>query len=123
MIALGKDRRYLYPDDDGGRAEIMALLNRRIMEIRDLMPRALNTLVRGNVEVRRLPPEEEPGAPAAYVGAGPIERAQDVRRPRQVRIAGGRIRHQARAALGTQARERLGQTRCATCRQAFAPRC
>jgi uncharacterized protein (DUF885 family) len=73
MTALGKDRRYLYPDNDAGRAEIMALLNRRIEEIRALMPRAFTTLVRGNVEVRRLPPEEEPGAPAAYGGAGTID--------------------------------------------------
>jgi uncharacterized protein (DUF885 family) len=73
MTALGKDPRYLYPDNDAGRAEIMALLNRRVADIRALMPRAFNTLVRGNVEVRRLPPEEEPGAPAAYGGAGTID--------------------------------------------------
>src|SRR5688572_8565505 len=73
MTALGEDRRYLYPDNDAGRGEIMALLNRRIEEIRALMPRAFTTLVRGNVEVRRLPPEEEPGAPAAYGGAGTID--------------------------------------------------
>ncbi len=73
MTALGTDTRYLYPDTDAGRAEIMALLNRRVDEIRALMPRAFNTLVRGNVEVRRLPPEEEPGAPAAYGGAGTID--------------------------------------------------
>ena len=73
MTALGRDTRYLYPDTDAGRAEIMALLNRRVDEIRALMPRAFNTLVRGNVEVRRLPPEEEPGAPAAYGGAGTID--------------------------------------------------
>ncbi len=32
-----------------------------------------NTLVKGNLEVRRLPPEEEPGAPGAYGGAGSID--------------------------------------------------
>jgi uncharacterized protein (DUF885 family) len=32
-----------------------------------------NTLVRGNLEVRRLPPEEEPGAPGAYGGSGSID--------------------------------------------------
>jgi uncharacterized protein (DUF885 family) len=73
MTALGRDSRYLYPDNDAGRAEIMTLLNRRVAEMRALMPRAFNTLVRGNVEVRRLPPEEEPGAPAAYGGAGTID--------------------------------------------------
>jgi uncharacterized protein (DUF885 family) len=73
MTALGKDQRYLYPDNDAGRAEIITLLNRRVADIRALMPRAFNTLVPGNAEVRRLPPEEEPGAPAAYGGAGTID--------------------------------------------------
>jgi uncharacterized protein (DUF885 family) len=37
------------------------------------MPRAFNTVVNPNMEVKRLPPEEEPGAPAAYGGAGSID--------------------------------------------------
>ncbi len=37
------------------------------------LPQAFNTLVKGNLEVRRLPPEEEPGAPGAYGGAGSID--------------------------------------------------
>ena len=37
------------------------------------MPQAFNTLVRGNVEVQRLPLEEEPGAAGAYGGAGSID--------------------------------------------------
>lgn len=73
MTALGKDKRFLFPDNDQGRAEILALLNRRITDIRQRMPRAFNTLVPGNVEVRRLPPEEEPGAPGAYGGPGSID--------------------------------------------------
>jgi uncharacterized protein (DUF885 family) len=73
MTALGKDQRFLFPDNDEGRAQILALLNQRIGDIRSRMPRAFNTLVPGNVEVRRLPPEEEPGAPGAYGGAGSID--------------------------------------------------
>ena len=41
--------------------------------IRAKLPQRFNTLVRGNLEVRRLPPEEEPGAPGAYGGAGSID--------------------------------------------------
>ena len=73
MAALGEDPRFLYPDNDTGRAEIMADIQKRLAWIRAQMPRAFNTLVRGNVEVRRLPPEEEPGAPGAYGGAGSID--------------------------------------------------
>ena len=36
----------------------------------------LKELVKGNLEVKRLPPEEEPGAPAAYGGAGSIAMAR-----------------------------------------------
>jgi uncharacterized protein (DUF885 family) len=73
MAKLGEDPRFQYPDNDAGRAEIMADIQKRIAWIRAQMPRAFNTLVRGNVEVRRLPPEEEPGAPGAYGGAGSID--------------------------------------------------
>lgn len=73
MTALGKDPRFLFPDNDQGRAEILELLNDRIADIRKRMPQAFNTLVDGNVEVRRMPPEEEPGAPGAYGGAGSID--------------------------------------------------
>jgi uncharacterized protein (DUF885 family) len=73
MRALAKDRRYQFPEGDKGRAEILAFINDRLAWIRAQMPRAFNTLVKPNMEVRRLPPEEEPGAPAAYGGAGSID--------------------------------------------------
>ncbi len=73
MTALGKDPRFLFPDDDSGRAQIMTLLNQRLALIRSKMPQAFNTLVKGNVEIKRMPPEEEPGAPGAYGGAGSID--------------------------------------------------
>ncbi|NML04975.1 DUF885 family protein [Sphingomonas sp. G-3-2-10] len=73
MTALGKDERFLYPDNDAGRAEIMKFLNERIVDIRGRMPQAFHTLVKGNVEVKRLPLAEEPGAPGAYGGPGSID--------------------------------------------------
>lgn len=73
MQALGKDPRYKFSEGDKGRAEIMAFIQERIRIIRSKLPQMFNTLVRGNLEVRRLPPEEEPGAPGAYGGAGSID--------------------------------------------------
>ncbi|MBY8821314.1 DUF885 domain-containing protein [Sphingomonas colocasiae] len=73
MTALGKDPRFLFPEGDPGRAEIMAFIQQHLATIRARMPQAFNTLVRGNVEVKRLPPEEEPGAPGAYGGPGSID--------------------------------------------------
>jgi uncharacterized protein (DUF885 family) len=73
MKALAKDPRYQFPEGDPGRAEIMALIQDRLDWIRAQMPRAFATLVNPNMEVKRLPPEEEPGAPAAYGGAGSVD--------------------------------------------------
>ena len=73
MQALGNDPRYKFAEGDKGRAEIMAFIQERIRIIRTKLPRMFNTLVRGNLEVKRLPPEEEPGAPGAYGGAGSID--------------------------------------------------
>ena len=73
MIALSNDPRYKFAEGDSGRAEIMAFIQERLKIIRAQLPRAFRTLVRGNLEVKRLPPEEEPGAPGAYGGAGSID--------------------------------------------------
>ncbi|MDP2054518.1 MAG: DUF885 domain-containing protein, partial [Acidobacteriota bacterium] len=73
MNALAKDPRYQFADGDQGRAEIMAFIEERVAWVRAQLPRAFNTLVNPNLEVKRLPPEEEPGAPTAYGGAGSID--------------------------------------------------
>jgi uncharacterized protein (DUF885 family) len=73
MQALARDPRYQFADGDKGRAEIMAFIQSRLDWIRSQLPRAFNTLVNPNMEVKRLPPEEEPGAPTAYGGAGSID--------------------------------------------------
>jgi uncharacterized protein (DUF885 family) len=73
MQALGRDPRYKFAEGDKGRAEIMAFIQERLGIIRAKLPQMFNTLVKGNLEVRRLPPEEEPGAPGAYGGAGSID--------------------------------------------------
>ena len=73
MKALAKDRRYQFAEGDKGRQEIFAFIQDRLTWIRAQLPRAFNTLVNPNMEVKRLPPEEEPGAPTAYGGAGSID--------------------------------------------------
>ncbi len=73
MQAIAKDPRYQFAEGDAGRAEIMAFIDARLRWIRKQMPRAFHTLVDPNMEVKRLPPEEEPGAPTAYGGAGSID--------------------------------------------------
>lgn len=73
MHAIAKDPKYKFAEGDKGRAEIMAFIQQRLAWIKSQLPRAFNTLVNPNMEVKRLPPEEEPGAPTAYGGAGSID--------------------------------------------------
>lgn len=73
MKALARDPKYKFADGDPGRTEIMAFINGRLEWIKAQMPHAFNTLVNPNMEVKRLPPEEEPGAPGAYGGAGSVD--------------------------------------------------
>jgi len=75
MNALAKDPRHRFAEGDAGRAEILRFIDDRLAWIRAQMPRAFNTVVNPNMEVKRLPPEEEPGAPAAYGGAGSVDGA------------------------------------------------
>ena len=70
MRALADDPRYAFAEGDPGRAEIFAFIEDRLKWIRAQMPRAFDRLVDPNMEVRRLPLAEEPGAPGAYGGAG-----------------------------------------------------
>jgi uncharacterized protein (DUF885 family) len=73
MQGIAKDPKYKFAEGDKGRAEILAFIQERLTWIRAQLPRAFNTLVNPNMEVKRLPPEEEPGAPTAYGGAGSID--------------------------------------------------
>ena len=73
MKALAKDPKYQFSPGDKGRQEILAFIDERLKWVRAQLPKAFNTLVNPNMEVKRLPPEEEPGAPAAYGGAGSID--------------------------------------------------
>ncbi len=73
MSALGEDKRYHFKPGDPGRAEIMTFIEDTVADIRGRMPQAFETLVPGFLEVTRIDPEVEAGAPGAYGGAGSID--------------------------------------------------
>ena len=62
-----------FPANDEGRAQIVAYMQSKLDAIRPRLPQAFRRLVRGNLEIRRLPLAAEPGAPAAYGGPGSID--------------------------------------------------
>ncbi|MEY4720856.1 MAG: hypothetical protein RIQ46_581 [Pseudomonadota bacterium] len=73
MTAMGADPRFHFAEGDAGRAEIIATMQGRIDYIRTQLPRAFRRLAPGRLEIRRLPPAEEAGAPRAYGGPGSID--------------------------------------------------
>lgn len=73
MTALGKDPRYQFPNSEAGRVAVLAYVNGRIADMRTRLPRAFATLVPGNLQVKRVPPAIENGAPDGYAGPGTID--------------------------------------------------
>ncbi len=76
MAALYGDPRYQFAEGDEGRAQIIALIEETLTDIRARMPQAFETLVPGFLEVTRISPDVEAGAPGAYGGAGSIDGKQ-----------------------------------------------
>ncbi|MBE1525692.1 uncharacterized protein (DUF885 family) [Sphingopyxis sp. OAS728] len=66
MRALGKDPRFLYPNTDKGKADLIAKLNEQIQEMQRRLPEAFGRLPKAKCDIRRVPPEIEAGAPGGY---------------------------------------------------------
>ena len=73
MVELSQDKRFQFSQGDEGRAEIMEFIRGRIDWARAQMPRAFARVVNPEVDVRRIPPNEEMGAPTAYGGAPAVD--------------------------------------------------
>lgn len=73
LTALGKRPDLLFANTDAGRAELLAYLNQVVAKIRPLMPKAFGKLVRGNLNIKRVPPAIQDGAPNGYAGPGSID--------------------------------------------------
>ena len=73
MLALSKDPKFLYPNTDAGRAQLLAYLNGRVAAMRTRLPDAFATLPRADLVVKRVPPEIEAGASDGYEQDGPID--------------------------------------------------
>jgi uncharacterized protein (DUF885 family) len=73
MDALGKDPRFLFPNTDAGRAELLAYLNGVIAEIRRRLPQAFGIIHKADLVIKRVPPSIEAGAPDGYEQDGPID--------------------------------------------------
>jgi len=64
--ALRTQERFLYANNDAGRAELLADLNRQMAAVKARMPGWFNTIPTSPMEVKRVPPAIELGAPRGY---------------------------------------------------------
>ncbi|WP_420471618.1 DUF885 domain-containing protein [Brevundimonas sp. FT23042] len=71
--ALNKDPAQLYAETDEAKAQLIADLNRQVQALQPLLPRVFGHLPRAGVEVRRVPPAIEAGAPGGYYQGPPLD--------------------------------------------------
>jgi uncharacterized protein (DUF885 family) len=74
--ALYKDPKYYYPNTDAGRAELIAYLQGQLLEVKKRLPTMFDRLPNMQIEVRRVPPAIDSGAPGAYSESAPLDRSR-----------------------------------------------
>lgn len=73
VAALNKDSRFLYPDTDSGRADLIAYLNGCIARVRPLMPQLSHLRLKADVMVRRVPVDIQDGAALGYMNFAALD--------------------------------------------------
>jgi uncharacterized protein (DUF885 family) len=66
LTALSARPDQLFPNDEQGRAAILAYLAKQLSDLRPLMGRAFTAVPNAAMEIVRVPPEIEQGAPSGY---------------------------------------------------------
>jgi uncharacterized protein (DUF885 family) len=73
LTALGERPDQLWPNTDEGRAEMLAFCNRTNDAVRPLLARFFNNPPAARLEIRRVPPAIEVGAPRGYAQRGSLD--------------------------------------------------
>jgi len=73
MGALTRDPRFLYPNTDAGRADLIAYLNGAIAAIRPHMTELSKLGLKAAVQVKRVPPDIEAGAGLGYMNFASLD--------------------------------------------------
>jgi len=66
LRALTTNPRFIYPNTDAGKQELLAYLNDGMTKIQALLPEYFGRLPKAKVEIRRVPPDIEAGATGGY---------------------------------------------------------
>ena len=73
VAALNIDPRFLFPDTDAGRTDLIAYLNGRLAAIRPLLPKVSNLKLKADVMVRRVPVDIQDGAALGYMNFASLD--------------------------------------------------
>jgi uncharacterized protein (DUF885 family) len=73
MISLFKDARFIYPDTDQGRTELLDYLNGCVKAVNAKLPAYFGTLPKAGLEIRRIPVETQAGSPGGYYQDGTLD--------------------------------------------------
>ena len=71
--ALNRDPAQLWPDTEAGKLALIESLNRQVQALKPRLPEVFGRLPRADVEVRRVPPAIEAGAPGGYYQGPPLD--------------------------------------------------
>lgn len=71
--ALGKDPQHLWPNTEEGKVALIASLNELVAAVTPRLPEVFSTLPKAPVEIRRVPPSIEIGAPGGYYQAASLD--------------------------------------------------
>ncbi|QTC90117.1 DUF885 domain-containing protein [Brevundimonas goettingensis] len=71
--ALGKDPQHLFPNTEEGKVALIAALNEMVAAVTPRLPDVFSTLPKAPVEIRRVPPSIEIGAPGGYYQAASLD--------------------------------------------------
>ena len=73
LTALNADPRQLFANTDAGRAELIAYINKVIADFDKKLPQAFTTLPKARLEVKRVPPFIQDGAPNGYYNSAALD--------------------------------------------------
>uniref|UniRef100_UPI0035C9AA99 DUF885 domain-containing protein n=1 Tax=uncultured Sphingomonas sp. TaxID=158754 RepID=UPI0035C9AA99 len=76
VAALNKEPRFLYPDTDAGRANLIAYLTSCIARVRPLMPQLSHLKLKADVMVKRVPADIQDGAALGYMNFASLDGAR-----------------------------------------------
>lgn len=66
LRALATDARFIYPNTDAGKQELLAYLNEGMAKIQTRLPEYFRRIPKAKVEIRRVPPDIEAAATGGY---------------------------------------------------------